>query len=107
MRRAFLRALRSVKARGAQTRCCHPHFPGGRGRIFWGANAGICFFEDFNNVGVVGVMDVIIVIIVINDFNVIDDFNGEAAGLRARRGDPENNISAWREGGSFRSGADD
>ena len=45
MRRAFLRALRSVKARGAQTRCCHPHFPGRRGRIFWGANAGICFLR--------------------------------------------------------------
>ena len=79
-------------------------------------------FKDFNNVGVVGVMDVvivinvinvidvvivIIVINVINDFGVIDDFNSKAAGRGARRGDPENNISAWREGGSFRSGADD
>ena len=63
--------------------------------------------------GGVGVIDVVIVIIVINvinvinDFGVIDDFNSKAAGRGARRGDPENNISAWREGGSFRSGADD
>lgn len=79
-------------------------------------------FKDFNTVEVVGVMDVvivinvinvidvvivIIVINVINDFGVIDDFDGEAAGLRARRGEAENNISAWREGGSFRSAADD
>ena len=64
-------------------------------------------FKDFNNVGVVDVTIVISVISVINDFGVIDDFDGEAAGLRARRGDPENNISAWREGGSFRSAADD
>ena len=67
-------------------------------------------FKDFN---VVGVIDVTIVIIVINDFNVIndfgviDDFNSKVAGLRANRGDPENNISAWREGGFFRSAADD
>ena len=67
-------------------------------------------FKDFNNVGVVGVtivISVISVINVINDFGVMDNFDGEAAGLRARRGDPENNISAWREGGSFRSAADD
>lgn len=73
-------------------------------------------FKDFNNVGVVDVTIVISVISVINvindfdvinDFGVIDDFNSKVAGLRARRGEAENNISAWREGGSFRSGADD
>ena len=67
-------------------------------------------FKDFNNVGVVDVtivISVISVINVINDFGVIDDFNSKVAGLRARRGEAENNISAWREGGSFRSAADD
>ena len=65
-------------------------------------------FKDFNNVGGGGGVTIVIIVInVIHDFGVIDDFDGEAAGLRARRGDPENNISAWREGGSFRSAADD
>ena len=94
MRRTFLRALRSVKARGAQTRCCHQEFPGRRGRIYGGANAGICFLRILTMLGggvmdvviVMDVIDVVIVIIVIivinviNDFGVIDDFDGEARG---------------------------
>lgn len=58
-------------------------FLDGGGGFFGGANAGICFLRILTMFflgGGVGVTIVINVINVINDFGVIDDFDGEARG---------------------------